>query len=102
MMKKNFHPPTQIVKFHCSSCQSAFKILSTIQQKEVTIEVCSGCHPYYLGKSNVIRVTGKAERLIGKFDTGKKVANKEIKTTKVRKPAKKQAKVKQSLSHVPL
>lgn len=100
-MKKNFHPENSLVTFKCSSCESVFRVLSTIKKEEVPIEVCSGCHPFYLGKTNVIRVTGRAEKLINKFNTGKKVANKEIKPEPVKK-TKRQTKIKQTLSDIGL
>ncbi|MDQ0514304.1 large subunit ribosomal protein L31 [Mycoplasmoides fastidiosum] len=71
-MKKNIHPKATNVNFTCSSCQSKFTVLSTLENSEVVVEICSQCHPFYLGKNTMGKVTGKAEKLLSKFEAGKK------------------------------
>lgn len=96
-MKKNIHPKTQISNFSCSSCKSSFQILSSIDQENVVIEVCSQCHPFYLGKSTIGKVTGRAEKLLHKFETGKKQLEEPQKKISVLK-IKPKRKVRQTLA----
>lgn len=95
-MKKNLHPQAHAVSHHCSSCNATFTVLSTVKQKEQTVEICSGCHPFYLGKSTLGKITGKAEKLLHKFEAGKKVAQSPTKKAPVKAPKK--VKVQQTLS----
>lgn len=44
----------------CSTCSQAHELLST--SKEVSIDVCSKCHPFYTGDSSVARAAGRIER----------------------------------------
>ena len=47
-MKKDLHPNYPEVNVTCS-CGNTFKTQSTVG-KDLTIEVCSKCHPFYTGK----------------------------------------------------
>lgn len=59
-MKKDIHPNVQEVTYKCS-CGSAFKEMSTIKDKEVFLDVCPKCHPFYTGKSKIMD-TGRIKR----------------------------------------
>jgi large subunit ribosomal protein L31 len=58
-MKKDIHPKTYLATFRCA-CGSSFETLST--QKEVTLDICSACHPYYTGKQKFVDIAGRVER----------------------------------------
>ncbi|WP_391591646.1 LSU ribosomal protein L31p [[Mycoplasma] cavipharyngis] len=96
-MKKNTHPKITNVTFTCLACKSSFSVLSTISNPNVAVEVCSQCHPFYLGKNTLGKVTGKAEKLLDKFEAGKKQISEPIakKTVNKTKPVRK---TRQSLS----
>ncbi len=80
-MKKDIHPEYhQKAKVTCS-CGNTFEIGSTI--KEIHIEVCSQCHPFYTGKQKLIDDAG----IVNKFEK-RKVKQAEISKTKVGKKAK--------------
>lgn len=90
-MKKNLHPQAFPVVHNCSSCNSSFTVLSTFKPQknnETVVEICSGCHPFYLGKSTLGKITGKAEKLLHKFEAGKKVAQDKPKKTVTKTPKK--------------
>lgn len=58
-MKKEIHPPYQTAKVSCA-CGNEFQIGST--KKELLIEICSHCHPFYTGKTNLIDTAGRVEK----------------------------------------
>ena len=59
-MKKDTHPAYPEVNVTCS-CGEKFKTQSTIG-KDMNIEVCSKCHPYYTGKQKILDTGGRVER----------------------------------------
>lgn len=81
-MKKETHPVMREVHFSCASCNNSFKILSTLKSEEVAIDICSQCHPFYIGATSQQSIKGRAEKLSSKFNAGKEtISNK--KTPKV-------------------
>ncbi|GCE63325.1 50S ribosomal protein L31 [Candidatus Mycoplasma haematohominis] len=67
--KLNFDP--RIVCFNCTSCKKQYEILSSHQEEVVNVDICSNCHPFYLGQTNLNRSLGPAEKLKDKFAAGK-------------------------------
>lgn len=59
-MKQNIHPQLNSIQATCSTCNTKHEILST--SKDVTIDVCSGCHSFYTGDTSVAKATGRIER----------------------------------------
>lgn len=45
----------------CITCQNVFTSGST-KGKEMRVDVCSNCHPFYTGKQQFEQVTGRVER----------------------------------------
>ncbi|MDQ3388305.1 MAG: 50S ribosomal protein L31 [Gemmatimonadota bacterium] len=58
-MKPEIHPEYQNVTVHCA-CGNNFDTRST--GKDVHVEVCSACHPYYTGKQKLMDTAGRIER----------------------------------------
>jgi len=59
-MKTEIHPQYYIdAKVSCS-CGNKFIVGST--QKEIKVEICSACHPYFTGNEKVIDAAGRVER----------------------------------------
>lgn len=86
-MKKNIHLPLHDIAFICASCNKKYQIQSTLKTKEMSIDVCAACHPFYIGSNIGKQVKGRAEKF------NKKVAlfqakTKELKHTKNRKNKK--------------
>lgn len=59
-MKAGIHPEYQEVTVTCS-CGNSFVTRSTAE-KELHIEVCSACHPFYTGKQKITDTGGRVER----------------------------------------
>lgn len=60
-MKPGIHPDYQQIEVTCA-CGNKFQTKSTLS-KELHIEICSSCHPFYTGKQKVVDTAGR----VGKF-----------------------------------
>lgn len=59
-MKKDIHPEYHNdIKAVCA-CGASFTVGST--QKEISVEVCSNCHPFFTGEERVIDTAGRVEK----------------------------------------
>jgi len=59
-MKKEIHPKYyNDAKIVCG-CGNVIKTGSTV--KEMKVEICSACHPFYTGKKKIIDTTGRVDR----------------------------------------
>ncbi|KKP56543.1 MAG: 50S ribosomal protein L31 [Parcubacteria group bacterium GW2011_GWB1_35_5] len=77
-MKKEIHPEYYIdAKVSCL-CGNKFSVGST--QKEIKVEICSACHPFFTGNEKVIDSAGRVE----KFKARREAASKKTKS-KVKK-----------------
>lgn len=68
---KAIHPKTTTCVFNCATCGSKFEIETTIAAKTYAIDICSKCHPFYIGKAANKHLRGTSEKLQAKFDTTK-------------------------------
>jgi len=64
-MRKEIHPNYQTIKVLCS-CGSAFETRSTLE-KDLSIEVCSKCHPFYTGQQKIVDTGGRVQRFKDKY-----------------------------------
>ncbi|MEK7116680.1 MAG: 50S ribosomal protein L31 [Patescibacteria group bacterium] len=63
-MKTEIHPQYYSdAKVSCS-CGNKFTVGST--QKEIKVEICSACHPFFTGNEKVIDAAGRVERFRAK------------------------------------
>lgn len=59
-MKKDIHPEYfQKAKVTCA-CGHTFIVGSTL--KEINVEVCSACHPFYTGKQKLVDTARRVEK----------------------------------------
>jgi large subunit ribosomal protein L31 len=58
-VKKDIHPAYSDAEIKCA-CGKIFKTKSTRQN--LTVEVCSNCHPFYTGKQRFIGIDGRVEK----------------------------------------
>lgn len=58
-MKANFHPKYFDCKVTCG-CGSTFQTHATV--KEVRVEICAVCHPFYSGKQKFVDTAGRVDR----------------------------------------
>ncbi len=88
-MKKEIHPEYhEDAKIICA-CGNTIKTGATI--KEMHIEICSACHPFYTGKEKLVDSAGQVDRFkkkMEKFAAMEKKA-KEQKATNKKKTEKK-------------
>lgn len=64
-MKTDIHPDYKEITVTCS-CGNVFKTGSTMG-KDLHIEVCSECHPFYTGKQKVVDTAGRIEKFNQKY-----------------------------------
>ena len=69
-MKPGIHPAYNEVEVHCA-CGNTFKTRST--KKEIRLEICSACHPFYTGKQKLIDSAGRVERFQKRYGRTTKV-----------------------------
>lgn len=66
-MKAGIHPNYADINATCS-CGNVIKTRSTVCQ-DISIDVCSECHPFYTGKQKVLDVGGRIDRFKQRFGT---------------------------------
>jgi large subunit ribosomal protein L31 len=68
-MKPNIHPNYNEITVKCS-CGNSFVTHSTIE-KDLQIEVCSACHPFYTGQQKIVDTAGRVEKFRRRFGSRK-------------------------------
>lgn len=63
-MKKKIHPDYIECTVSCA-CGNTFKTRAT--KKEMKLEICSACHPFYTGKQKFVDSEGRVERFQKKY-----------------------------------
>lgn len=58
-MKAKIHPEYVEATVHCA-CGNTFQTRST--KKDIRIEVCSRCHPFFTGEQRIVDTAGRVER----------------------------------------
>jgi large subunit ribosomal protein L31 len=65
-MKASIHPEYKTIKVVCS-CGSSFETGSTLS-KDLLIEVCAECHPFYTGKQKLVDTGGRVQRFRDRYN----------------------------------
>jgi large subunit ribosomal protein L31 len=63
-MKKDIHPKFVDSVIKCA-CGATFETKST--EKEIRVEICSSCHPFFTGKQKLVDTAGRIERFKRKY-----------------------------------
>ncbi len=63
-MKPKIHPEYVACKVTCG-CKNTFMTRST--RKEIHVEVCSACHPFYTGRQKFVDTAGRVEKFQRKY-----------------------------------
>ncbi len=63
-MKEKIHPDYHEAAVRCA-CGESFKAGST--KKELKVEICSKCHPFYTGKQKLIDTGGRVDKFKRKY-----------------------------------
>ena len=69
-MKPGIHPTYEDVTVNCA-CGAVWTTRST--KKDLHVEICSSCHPFFTGKQKLVDTAGRIERFQKKY--GRKVTN---------------------------
>jgi len=64
-MKPNIHPEYKEIKVTCS-CGNSFTTRSTLG-RDLQIDVCASCHPFYTGKQKIMDTAGRVEKFRQKY-----------------------------------
>jgi large subunit ribosomal protein L31 len=67
-MKEKIHPKYYSDAKVTCSCGNIFTIGST--RKELKVEVCSQCHPFFTGEQRVMDKAGQVERFKRRYKLG--------------------------------
>ncbi|HOJ11236.1 MAG TPA: 50S ribosomal protein L31 [Clostridiales bacterium] len=68
-MKEGIHPKYNEAVVKCA-CGETFTTGST--KKELRVEICSKCHPFFTGKQKFIDTAGRVEKFNRKYGLGNK------------------------------
>ncbi|MCL2066406.1 MAG: 50S ribosomal protein L31 [Treponema sp.] len=64
-MRDKIHPKYEMTKISCA-CGNAIETRSTV--KDIKIEICSACHPFFTGKQKLVDTAGRIERFRKKYN----------------------------------
>jgi large subunit ribosomal protein L31 len=65
-MKAEIHPNYQQVNVHCA-CGEKWTTGST--KKDLRVDICSKCHPFFTGKQKLVDTAGRIDRFQRKYGT---------------------------------
>ena len=63
-MKAEIHPDYHVIKATCA-CGNEVEIGSV--NSEMSVEICSGCHPFFTGKQKLVDTAGRVEKFMKKY-----------------------------------
>lgn len=63
-MKAKIHPKYYETTIKCA-CGNVIETRSTV--KDITVEICSNCHPFFTGKQKLVDTAGRVERFRTKY-----------------------------------
>lgn len=63
-MKEKIHPVLNEVTVHC---QCGFEFTTRSTKKDMRVEVCAECHPFYTGRQREMKVAGRVEKFNKKY-----------------------------------
>lgn len=59
-MKPEIHPEYKAISVSCA-CGSKFETRSTLKE-DLSVEICSECHPFFTGKQKLVDTAGRVDR----------------------------------------
>lgn len=65
MMKQGIHPKYEVATVTCA-CGNTFQTGSV--KKNLRVEICSECHPYFTGKQKFVDTGGRVDRFKKKYN----------------------------------
>jgi len=64
-MKEKIHPKYEMTKITCA-CGNVIETRSTA--RDIKVEICSACHPFFTGKQKLVDTAGRIERFRKKYN----------------------------------
>ena len=64
-MKEKIHPKYEVTKISCA-CGNVIETRSTV--RDIKVEICSTCHPFFTGKQKLVDTAGRIERFRKKYN----------------------------------
>jgi large subunit ribosomal protein L31 len=64
-MKESIHPKYERTTITCA-CGNVIETGSTA--KDIKVEICSACHPFFTGKQKLVDTAGRIERFRRKYN----------------------------------
>ena len=71
-MKQGIHPNYYKTKVVCTSCGAEFETGSVL--KEIKVDTCSNCHPFYTGRQRFAAAAGQVEKFNKKYGFRPRIA----------------------------
>lgn len=63
-MKTEIHPKYIVAKIKCA-CGNLIETRTTAG--DISVEICSNCHPFFTGKSKILDTAGRVEKFKKKY-----------------------------------
>ena len=63
-MKQDIHPEYFETKVHCA-CGAEVETRTTL--KQLNVEICTQCHPFFTGKQKLVDTAGRIEKFKRKY-----------------------------------
>jgi large subunit ribosomal protein L31 len=63
-MKSGIHPKYEMTTITCA-CGNVIETRSTV--KNIQVEICAACHPFFTGKQKLVDTAGRIERFNKKY-----------------------------------
>jgi large subunit ribosomal protein L31 len=63
-MKADIHPKYSTTEIKCA-CGNVIEAGST--KSDISVEICSNCHPFFTGKQKLVDTAGRIERFRKKY-----------------------------------
>ncbi|MDR2718059.1 MAG: 50S ribosomal protein L31 [Treponema sp.] len=64
-MREKIHPKYEMTTISCA-CGNVIETRSTT--KDIKVEICSSCHPFFTGKQKLVDTAGRIERFRKKYN----------------------------------
>ena len=64
-MREKIHPKYELTKISCA-CGNVIETRSTA--RDIKVEICSACHPFFTGKQKLVDTAGRIERFRKKYN----------------------------------
>jgi large subunit ribosomal protein L31 len=64
-MKQGIHPKYEVTTITCACGE---KIATRSTKKDINVEICSKCHPFFTGKQKLVDSGGRVSRFKNKYN----------------------------------